>query len=226
MILTLFVAEVIGQKIVEDENVQQREIGDSFSSIKINGNLEVWISQDAGESLAVSADNIRDRDAITTEVREGVLHVTGGRGRGQRRGRVYISFKELEKLELSGVVSLNVIGSIRQEALVLSVSGVSEFTGMVSLRQLVVNLSGVSEIKASGDATEATINCSGTSEFKSIDLKVDRATVVASGTSEVELGVSSELTVTASGSSDVVYRGRQPVVNKAVSGTSTVKKIL
>ncbi|RYG40254.1 MAG: DUF2807 domain-containing protein [Chitinophagaceae bacterium] len=219
----LLLARLFGQTILEDPNVEVRLVSSSFSSIKIQGNLEVWLSQDAVESVAVSSDDVLDIPAIKTEVVDGVLVISGGRSKMKNRGRAYISFKTLEKLELSGLIRVDVSGSVQQSKLALSVSGVSEFSGSVALNNLSLDASGVSKIRLAGKVENVSVISSGTSKVDARDLQAERATVVASGTAAVEISVSKELTVTASGSAKISYQGN-PLVHQNLSGVSKLEK--
>lgn len=223
MISMLMVSKLFGQKIIEDPNVEQRIIDSSFNAIKIHGSLIVWLSQDGVESVAVSADKVRDVQAIRTTVRNGVLHITGGTGKGKGRGRVYLSFKTLRYLELSGITSLEVVGSIQEENLDLKVSGISQFTGAMALQRLKVDVGGVSKAHLSGKASFADIDVSGTSGIEASDLETEQCAVVASGVSNANVSVSGKLTARASGSSEVIYHGGA-TVEQTTSGASIVRK--
>lgn len=213
--------------IINDPNVQPRAVG-SFHSIRVSDAIDLYISQDETESLAVSALKDEYRDRIKTVVEDGVLTITFDNNRfnfhGSMKLRAYIAFKELKRLHASGASDVIVTGAIKGAELSVEMSGASDFKGAVDLGSFNLKLSGASDAQVNGTATTVTIDASGASDLKGFDLKTDYCNVETSGASDVQITVNKELSAKASGASDVYYKGAATIKNLQASGSSSVKK--
>ncbi len=222
LLITIMAGSVaFAQKIVEDANVEERLLKGSFNKLHLQGNLFVYLSQDAVESVAVSADIANDRGSIQTYVQDGKLFVSGGKGKS--RCRVYLSFKALESIEISGLTSVDVVGSIQQDELRMSVSGKGKFSGSVSLERIDVTASGLSAIDLAGKVGNASVTLSGVSHMYAKDLRARICTANVSGSSIIKINVSEKLTVVASGTSNIKYLG-DPVIKKELFGLAAVEQ--
>ena len=217
------------KEIVNDPNVEARTISGSFSSIKISGGIDLFLSAGAEEAVAVSANENKFKAGIKTEVVNGTLKIyyegdKAWNGWKNRKLRVYVAFKKLEKLDVSGACDVQVSGVITVPSLSLFLSGSSDFKGAVIVTDLKLDLSGASDVKISGMATSVTIESSGASDVKGKDLHADFCTAKASGASDIFITVNKELNANASGSSDILYSGEAVIKEMHSSSTSSVVK--
>ncbi|WEK38054.1 MAG: DUF2807 domain-containing protein [Candidatus Pseudobacter hemicellulosilyticus] len=217
------------RQIINDENAVPRDIG-SFHAVKISSPITLFLSQGEREVLVVSASEEKFRDLIRTEVRDGELHIWFDnknnliRNNQHLKLRVYLSFKELDKLQVSGASTVVVSGTLAVNQLSLDMSGASDFKGNVELGSLNVKVSGASDAVVSGKAGTVTIDANGASDFKGYELQSDQCSVTASGASDVKITVNKELNARASGASSVYYKGEGVVKEMKSSGASTVGK--
>ena len=214
-------------QIVVDANATMRQLTGSFSKIKVSNGIDIFLSQSDNESLAVSASEEKYIDNIVTVVEGNTLSVfyNGNKSwRGNRKMKVYISFKAIDELEASGASAIVVAGTIVAPKLHLKLSGASDFAGSVKTDDLEMDLSGASGVKINGVATNVNIENSGASDVKGYGLSTDVCTTKSSGASDVNITVNKELNVNASGASDVYYKGNAVVKNYHSSGASTVAK--
>jgi hypothetical protein len=217
---------------VNDENAEVRSLSGSFSSIRISGGIDVYLTQGNDEAVAVSASKEKYRDFIKTEVQGGELHISYKNPDGigiyingsAKNLRVYVSFKALDKITASGSSDVFVTGVLDVPVLSLTMSGASDFKGEIKVSSLKVDLSGASDAKISGSATDAYIEASGASDAKCYDLVTDNCKVSASGASDINITVNKELNVTASGASDVFYKGSCVIKEMRTSGSSSIGK--
>ena len=219
--------------IVNDANAEVRSLNESFHSIKISGGIDLYLSQYETESIAVSASADKYKNDIKTVVENGVLRIyfdgNNWNGSGNKKLKVYVSFKNLDRLQASGACDVQVAGNINVPDLSLSMSGASEFKGAVSVNKLSLDLSGASDAKISGTAATVNIESSGASDVKGYELITENCTVRASGASDVNITVNKEMKVSASGASDIFYKGDCVIKEIHSSGASTfngVAKIL
>ncbi len=216
------------QTLVNDANAEKRDISGSFSAVKVSGGVDLYLSQSSTEALAVSATEQEYRDNIKTVIENGTLRIyydsNKGWNKSNKKLKVYISFKNLERLEASGASDVQVAGAISGSSLSIDMSGASDFKGAVNVTTLTMDLSGASDAKISGTAANVTIESSGASDVKGYDLVTENCTAKATGASDINITVNKELNVHASGASDVFYKGNCVIRDLHSSGASTVAK--
>jgi Putative auto-transporter adhesin, head GIN domain len=220
------------KEIVNDANAEARTLSGSFNSIKISGGIDLFLSQGDNETAAVSASEQKYKDDIKTVIENNVLRIyyDGDRGLGwnkswkNKKMRVYVSFKSIEKIEASGACDVQVAGVIKAASLLLNMSGASDFKGTVNITDLKMELSGASDVKIGGTAASVKIESSGASDVKGFDLITDFCTAKASGASDINITVNKELTAHASGASDISYKGDAVIKDTHSSGASSVNK--
>jgi Putative auto-transporter adhesin, head GIN domain len=214
--------------IVNDANAQVRNLS-SFSEISVGGSVDLYLSPDDHEVVVVSASSPEYRDRIRTEVQGGQLKIwfdNKGLGRwpSNMNLKAYVSFRSLNKLIASGSSDVFVNGVIRSDKLELRLSGASDFKGAVRVGELFMEQSGSSDSQISGSAGKVAIHLSGASDVKGYGLEVDYCDVHASGASDVQITVQKELSVNASGASDVNYKGNAVTREAKTSGASSVSR--
>jgi Putative auto-transporter adhesin, head GIN domain len=231
----LFVAAALSAiaqtTIVNDENAEKRAVSGSFSSIKVSGGIDIYLTQGSDEAVVVSASRDKYKEFIITEVKDGVLSVYYKTPEGaiyingyRKNLRAYISFKTIEKITASGACDIYTTGIITVPSLSLDVSGACDFKGEVKVDNLKVDASGASDVKLSGTAANADLEASGASDLKCYDLITGNCKVSASGASDINITVNKELNVSASGASDVHYKGTCVIKEMRSSGSSSVGK--
>ncbi len=216
--------------IVNDPDVEIRNVNGSFTAIKISGGIDLFLSQDDKEVVAVSSNDARTKEAIKAVVENGTLRIYyDGDNKGwgnwkNRKMRAYVSCKTHEKLTASGACDVQVSGAITGNSFEMDMSGASDFKGAVKLSSLKIELSGASDIKIAGSATTVIINSSGASDVKGYDLVSEICTAKASGASDINITVNKELNAHASGASDIYYKGEGVIKESHTGGASTVAK--
>lgn len=216
------------KEIINDANAERRIINESFTSIKVSSGISLYLSQGDDEALAVSASENKYKDGIKTLVEGGVLKIyyfgSKGWNSDKKNMRVYVSFKNLEKIEAAGASDIQVAGSITVATLKISLSGASDFKGAVAVTNLKIDLSGASDVTIKGSATTVQIETSGASDVKGYDLKTDFCTAKASGASDINITVNKELNAGASGASSIRYKGEGVIKEMHAGGASSVGK--
>ncbi|MEO7534888.1 MAG: head GIN domain-containing protein [Ferruginibacter sp.] len=213
---------------INDPNAEPRTINGSFNAIKISGGIDLYLSQYETESVAVSATSEKFRQNIKTVVENNTLKIYYDGGNnwagGNKKLKVYVSFKNLESLEASGACDVEVAGTISVPALNLIMTGASDFKGAVKVNCLSMQLTGASDVKISGSATNLSVQSTGASDVKGYDLVTDICTAKASGASDISITVNKELNAQAHGASDISYKGTAVLKDKQSSGASSVTK--
>lgn len=215
----MFVGGIDGNGNVVKET---REIS-SFDAISVGGAFNVILTQGNTESLVVEADE-NLQQIIKTRTKGGTLHITTEENiRNSKALNLYITFKNLEDINISGACNLEATNKLTLSSLSIGASGASEVNLEFTAETLSCDLSGASEIKLSGQVTNCKIESSGASEISAYDLIAENLELRASGASEAKLHATETLKVRGSGASSVRYMGN-PRVDSDVSGAGSVKK--
>jgi Putative auto-transporter adhesin, head GIN domain len=217
------------KEIVNDANAEVRTISGSFNSIKISGGINLFLTQSDEEAVAVSAADDKFKEGIKTVVEDNILKIYyfGERSWNNFKNknlRVYVSFKELQKLDASSACDIQVAGSIKVSSLTLSLSGASDFKGAVNVGELKIGASGASDVTIKGIAASVRIETTGASDVKGYDLVTELCTASASGASDINITVNKEIKASASGASDISYKGSAEIKESHASGASSVSK--
>lgn len=228
-VITAAVLTVKAQNdVVVDPNAELRTLGASFHAIKISGGMDLYLSQSSTESIAVSASEERFKAAIKTVVENGVLNIKyeGEKmwGVKNRKLKVYLSFRDLDKLDASGATDVHVSGTITVPSLDMVLSGACDFKGSVKVDKLTMDLSGASDVKISGSAANVKIESSGASDVKGYDLVSDFCSAKASGASDINITVNKEMNAYASGASDIYFKGTGLIRDLKSSGASNISR--
>jgi len=230
----LFVAVVLVASIslkaqlVNDANAEVRTAKD-FHGISVSNAFDVYLTQGNEEAVAVSAAEVKHRDKIKVEVRAGILYIGYDEGKmnwssGNKKLKAYISFKQIDKLKISGACDVVISGTLKADHLDIEQSGASDLKGKLEVSKLTVDLSGASDMLVTGNATQISVEASGASDFKGYDLVSDICSAHASGASDIKITVNKELSAQASGASDVHYKGNGVIKDLKSSGSSSVSK--
>ena len=225
----LFSIGLFAQKI-NDPNAELRQ-AKNFHAIKLSCAFDVYITQANEESVAVSASETKYRDQIEVKVEGGVL-VIGVKKNGLMKKwndgkwklKAYISFKNIDKLDISGACDVYVQGQIKEDNLSLNLSGASDLKGDFSVSKMDIDLSGASDMTVRGATTNLKIEASGASSFKGYDLTTQYCDANVSGASSIRITVNKELSARASGASDLRYQGDGLIRDIKTSGASSVAR--
>lgn len=213
---------------INDPNAEVRE-AKGFHGINVSHAFDVYLSQ-GDEAVAVSSTDIDFRSRIKVEVKNGILFISlDNQGKNWSKGnkhlKAYVSYKKLDKINVSGACDVYINGSLKADELKVDLSGASDLKGKLDVKTLDVDISGASDMTVTGTANQLKIDASGASNFKGQDLSVDYCNVDASGASDVKITVNKELSANVSGASDLRYKGEGLIRDIRTSGAGSVKRI-
>lgn len=231
IVCAALVATGMAQKtVVNDRNAEVRNVS-GYHGVRIASGIDLYISQGSTEGVAVSANDVKYRNNIKTEVENGILKIYYDNGMGMhfswgnaKNMKAYVTIKDISDLQASGGSDIYVDGTLQSPNLTLNVSGGSDFHGKFNAGTLSIKQSGGSDVTASGTVANLNIDASGGSDFRGYDLISEVCDIEASGSSDVSVTVNKEMNVSASGSSDVSYKGNAVIKKYHTSGSSDVHK--
>jgi Putative auto-transporter adhesin, head GIN domain len=214
-------------QLLMDGNASLREISGSFNKVAVSSNIKLILSQGDPIALAVSASSDKFKDDIKTVVKDGVLNIfiDGNMKWGNSRSRnntVYLSFKNLTLIKASEAAEIIALGTLSLQKAQVALSGASKFTAAFKAGQLEFDLSGASKATCKGAVEELIISCSGASDMNGNALTAEKATLEASGASDISVSVNKEVYIEASGASHINYHGKPALLKVKASGVSKI----
>ncbi len=228
-LLLPFMVQAQDNKVVINDPLALVRNVQPFREITVSGGIDLFLSPDTKETVVVSAKSEEFRDKIVTRVTGNRLEIYFDdkkwmNNRPDMRLKVYVSFRELSRLQASGSSDVFVNGVIKADDLTVKLSGSSDFSGAIDVRNLSIEQSGSSDSRVSGRSGMVNVHVSGASDMKAFDLQTDICNAKASGSSDVNITVNKEISAEASGSSDINYRGTGVTKDIRSSGSSSIKK--
>lgn len=230
LLLVCFPAFLYAQEktMVYDANAAERTLP-AFSELIVEGGIDVFLSPFQKQAVAVSARDLSTRNRILTKVEGKTLRIgmssRNGLARGDLRLRVYISVPHIEKLKANGASDIFVNGILTGDELSIQLNGASDFSGAIEVKKLIIQQTGASDSRLSGRVGELQVLLSGASGMRAYNCVADVLQATLSGASSLQATVNRELMITASGASDVHYKGNGVVKKLQSTGASTVRAV-
>lgn len=205
---------------------QERNVS-GFTELQVNGPFKVILTQGTSEKLMLEADN-RVMEKIITEVRNGTLIIRARRGVFNLNNSgvtVYLTFINLDELELSGAANLKGTHAMKFADLEIEGSGSTIIALDLSATSLSCELSGASLLTLTGNAPDMEIESSGASKIDAGNFLTRSCDIECSGASAITVYVTESLSVEASGASNIFYKGDPGIAETELSGASNISKI-
>jgi hypothetical protein len=183
--------------------VTDNRLATGFRTIRVTGIAEVHLVQGSSFAVTVEADdNIIDR--VTTVVNGDYL-VVGIVPASYSRVtvRLYVTLPAIDGLELMGT------GQFITDA-------------PIHATDLTVRLAGAGSIRLAGSADAEMIEISGAGEVHNFDLIAATATVMLSGSGNLEVTATESLDATLAGVGNITYDGHPTVMHSTVTGVGTI----
>lgn len=230
----LLIALVMGANIqsfaFSSEKTENRNLKD-FNTIKVSSGIDLFVRMGQTEEVKVVADgDIIDK--VITEVKDGTLKIYMKQNNnwnwnwGTTKSRkVYVSVKELERLDASSGSDVNSENTLTGESLKVSASSGSDVTLEIFYKNFSLDTSSGSDARISGKTKNFEAEASSGSDIKAQDLESVICKVSVSSGSDATVNVSEELYANASSGGDVRYYGNPKVkdINESSGGDVTHK---
>ena len=219
------------QKTINDPNAQVRSVS-GYHGVAVSGSIELFLTQGNEESVVISADDTNLRDKVITEVDDGILHIYLERKNkiqidwpNQKKIRAYVSVKDIDYLSSSGSGKLHIEGNIKADKLKVDISGSGNLEGAVNTKDLLLGISGSADVDLSGTAEKSDFHISGSGNIRSYDFSTEYCTASISGSGNVKVTVTKELSAHISGSGSVFIKGDGLIRDYSASGSGKFKRV-
>lgn len=221
--IVLLTTSLQAQKWDKDGNTSKEErTVKSFTKVSVSGGIDLVIAQGNSKTITVEASE-NAIDNLVTEVKNGQLKIYFDKNmRRVKKASVSITVNNLEKISASGGSDIESKGALKFDKLAIHSSGGSDIELELEVKHLDCHTSGGSDVDLDGSAETLELHASGGSDFNGFNFKTKEATVSASGGSDSNVYASESIKVSASGASDVNFKGDPKKTKLNSSGSSDI----
>ena len=205
--------------------VKQTRVVSNFDGLEISGAFDVILRQGDPEEVIVEADE-NLLPLITTEVHGTILVIDNKKSINNHTTlKVYITFKDIKKIETSGAADILAETRLTLSELSLHTSGASSITMGLAVQKLGLDCSGACKLKLAGTAVDVDADFSGACNVFAFDLICENFKIDLSGAGKAQIHVTKKIDAEISGAGSVHYKGNPTMVNQSVSGAGAIKKV-
>ena len=220
------------QKTINDPNAQKRAVS-GFHGVAVSGSIELFLTQGNEESVVISADELKVRDKIVSEVRNGILQIYIENENKfhvdvslhSKKMRAYVSAKDIDYLSSAGSGKTHVDGKLKSDKLEINIAGSGNVDAGVDVKQLSLSLSGSANADLSGNAENSDLHISGSGNIKNYEFSTGYCKASISGSGNVRITVTKELSAHISGSGSVYIKGDGLIRDYSASGSGKFKRV-
>ncbi|MCX6281222.1 MAG: DUF2807 domain-containing protein [Bacteroidetes bacterium] len=203
--------------------IKETRVVSSFDRIEVSGAFNVYLKQGSLEEVIIEADE-NLQPIISAEVHGSTLVIDTKKPINHMTAlKVYITFKDLKKVEVSGAVDITTESKVNLTDFSLHTSGASDVRMEVNAQKLDLNCSGASKLRLTGTATDVTADLSGACDIYGFDLVCENFTVDMSGAGKAQIHVTKKINAEISGAGSIHYKGNPAVINQSVSGAGSIR---
>lgn len=209
----------------QGSTVQQVRNVASFDGIDAGGAFRIFVTQGENQTVMVEAQE-QYIDDIETTVKSGTLIISTRRNlKDPGIMNVYITLKELRKLEISGACKLTSENRFQLSDIDIECSGAAMITFALSANQIDLDCSGAGQIELLGSAESVKLELSGAASLDASELEIIALVADISGASNASVHVTGDLSAEVSGAGSLKYRGEPELKKTEVSGAGRIKKL-
>lgn len=206
--------------------VRQTRQVPSFNRLRIDGVFEVHLKQGDAESVQIEArEGIMN--GIITETSNNTL--TLGLKKMLRirhtNSKVYITVRDLEKIAINGVTSLQTEEPLRLRNLELEQHSVGSARLALQCDQLTARVTGVGALMLEGAGKDVVFHNTGVGEINAVGFAADVVRVENTGVGSAAVNARREISIRSTGVGNVRYKGLGKVKELHSTGVGSVERI-
>lgn len=135
---------------------------------------------------------------------------------------VYIKTASLDRIRAMGATYIEFQNPLLSSTVEVDLEGACMFVGQLEIDELDANIEGASEMNISGSSKTFGIKAEGASMMTGFNFVTNNLTANIYGASNISLTVNQTLNVTASGASNVYYKGNGIIESQKLSDASKI----
>ncbi len=124
-----------------------------------------------------------------------------------------------------GASEISLMDTLSSNMVHISLYGASKMNGPIAVQSLITDLNDASSLDINGTAVNFEINASGASKASDYNFACDYLDARLSDASEARFTVLKEIEITASGASNLFYKGDAVITSQSLTGASTIVKV-
>ncbi|TDQ10362.1 head GIN domain-containing protein [Pedobacter metabolipauper] len=225
-LLLVFSIAALSLKAQETKDFQIK----NFTEISVASGIDLYLTQGSAEQVKVVTHSdlmknlviIKEGNALKISYKDNVSWSRIVKGQSIK---VYVSYKTLQALSASGGSDVYTQNTLKTDRLVVKGSGGSDLKLNVVTKDIQIQISGGSDVELKGTGVNMDAKASGGSDIDAYGFVTEYAKVTVSGGSDGNVNVSKALEASATGGSDVNYKGNPSVKKTSLSKSGDVNKI-
>ncbi|HEY6506231.1 MAG TPA: head GIN domain-containing protein [Chitinophagaceae bacterium] len=231
LLLAITCYNLLAQKTISDANAEKRTIA-SFHGIDVATGIKLILTEGSTEEVAVSASKVEYRARIVTEVVNGILKIYYDTRVGainkkneSKNLRAYVSYKTLNKLEVTTGAKVEISGVLRSSSVDLRANTGGTVKGEIDIATLTVDQETGSRITFTGKAGSLDVEGETGSKFLGEDLNTSECSAAVSTGASVLVTVEKELNAKANTGGNIKYKGNGGIRSIKTNTGGSVSKI-
>jgi len=207
--------------------VQETRSVTSFDKIRSDGVMNITLIQGDADFVIVEADK-NLQPVIITKVTDNKLIITTKEDAEIKKStklNIYITFKNIDKLELNGVGNVKSQNQLNLKILTIENNSVGNIDLNLDCDKIILENNSVGNAEFSGKVNEFNIELNSVGNLKAFDLTAQTLNIESNAIGNAEITCDKEITITQNGLGNISYKGNAVVKKLDKSGFGNVKKM-
>ena len=195
-----------------------------FSRLVIQGQAEVYLTQEATENVKIEADE-NLLELFQTSVNNGVLYVIVPNNiKKAKQITISVAYRSLKQIVLMNDVELKSNRANNFDDIEIICGNNVKVNFEFTAKNTKVKTQDFSQVSLRGYTESLTVESSDDTEFNAFDMQTDNCLVVGSGYAEVSVNVKKSLSIVMSGSSNLFLLGEPAISQRIFTSSGLITK--
>ncbi len=198
-----------------------------FTEVRLSSEFNAIVSFSETEESVVIEANENLQEFITVEEKGGALVIGFKKNlniTGNSTLNVKIVTREVNDFSATGESTFTVLDKITSDRVNVDLTGESSFTAELASKDLTFDITGDSKIDLTGTVDNVDAKLTGESDMTDYDFTCKALDINLTGESKAQMTVTETIRVTASGESQLFYKGDASIEKQTTTGNSKVEK--
>ena len=224
LFMSVFYVGATSKSSIEEEwESRTWEIG-SFSTLHLEGGFKVFLIQGEENSLEVKTSDAKAFDYLNVTNKDGILHLHVDRKPFDfSRVTLYLTFREMERMEIEGGITLRTRGYMNMDDFFIKVEGGSKIDLKAKARNIGIKTEGGVLVELNGVAESLNVKLEGAGHVDAGALKCKDVRFNIQGVGTGKVHATNTLEARIAGAGKIRYRGN-PRVTEDIEGLGSIRK--
>lgn len=206
ILITMLFAGLAGAAFAQESEV--REVG-TFRGIGAAEGIDVFLRHGDRESVRVEVSGNTELHHVITEVSGTYLkiHLREGRFRRNVNAKVFVTYRELDRIYASSAANVYSENVIRARDLEIGCASAASVALTIEVDEVEAEVSSAGDVELKGKANRVEFSVSSAGEIDAYDLQAGIATVNCSSAGSAKVNVLRELYAEATSGASIRFRG-------------------